>query len=112
MLLNFLCERNNFLFLCFNTKADSQFLFNHVIENCGLNVWNVRCVRPFPGDVLVGLREPHFRKRVLPRSLSPHLQGSTGFAGDRFSQGLCPALGTQKKGCEAPSSRRIEGADR
>lgn len=53
MLLNFLCERNNFLFLCFNTKADSQVLFNHVIENCGLNVWNVRCVRPFPGDAWV-----------------------------------------------------------
>lgn len=48
MLLNFLCERNNFLFLCFNTKTDSQVLFNPVIENCRLNVWNVLCGRPSP----------------------------------------------------------------
>lgn len=37
------------------------------------------------------------------------LRGSTGFAGDRSGHVPCPALGTQKKGCEAPSSRRIEG---
>lgn len=73
MLLNFLCERNNFLFLCFNAKTDSQVLFNPVIENCRLNVWNVLCGRPFPrdawvyrraADALVGLRAAFQRPRT------------------------------------------------